>query len=217
MKKPADTAARRTRIKFCGITRAADADAAVALGIDALGFVLVPGSKRCVSPEQAAKIRGRLPAFVSAVALLMDADAALVQQAIDVLRPELLQFHGREDAAFCESFGLPYIKAVPMSGKAALLQAARRHRHAAALLIDSHGDGMGGTGKTFDWSKVGAAGKPLILAGGLTPANVGQALKQLRPFAVDVSTGIEARPGIKDLSKMRAFVEAVRRADVKRQ
>lgn len=206
----------RTRIKFCGIRRPADAKAAVDLGVDAIGFVLVPQSKRYVAPEQAAKLRAQLPPFVSAVALFMDAPAADVLEAIDVLRPDLLQFHGREEPSFCAMFGLPYMKAVAMAGTSAPTREARRFAGAAALLLDSHAPGaMGGRGETFDWSKVRTLRHPLVLAGGLTPQNVGQGIRTLRPYAVDVSSGIEQRPGVKDLDKMRAFVKAVRRADEK--
>lgn len=206
---------QRTRIKFCGMTRPADAEAAVELGVDALGFVLVPQSKRAITPEKAALIRRKLPAFVSVVALVMDADADSIQRAIDALQPDLIQFHGSEPPDFCSSFGLPYIKAVAMGGKhAALGTLARRYARASALLLDSHASGMGGTGKTFDWSVVGACSKQIVLAGGLRPDNVAPAIHQLRPYAVDVSSGIELKPGQKDLPKMRAFVEAVRRADL---
>jgi phosphoribosylanthranilate isomerase len=204
----------RTRIKFCGITREKDAQAAIALGVDALGFVLVPASKRYIPAEKAAAIRRRLPPFVGTVALLKDADAGFVQDAIDTLKPDLLQFHGDEPADYCESFGLPYLKAVAMGEKQSLVALARRYKGATGLLLDSHSKGgMGGRGEAFDWSRVTAVKTPLVLAGGLNPANVGRAIRQLRPYAVDVSSGIEAKPGIKDHDKMRAFVEAVQRAD----
>lgn len=204
----------RTRIKFCGIRRAADAKAAVDLGVDAIGFVLVPQSRRYIAPERAARLRAQLPPFVAAVALLMDASAADVQRAIDLLRPDLLQFHGREEPSFCAGFGLPYIKAVAMGGAGAPAREEKRFRSAAALLLDSHAVGaMGGRGETFDWSKAAKLRRPIVLAGGLTPQNVGQGIRRLRPYAVDVSSGIELRPGVKDLDKMRAFVKAVRRAD----
>ncbi|HSW12223.1 MAG TPA: phosphoribosylanthranilate isomerase [Solimonas sp.] len=205
---------KRTRIKFCGITRDKDAQAGVALGADALGFVLVPASPRNIAADKAAVIRRRLPPFVSAVALFKDADAAFVQDAVDALKPDLLQFHGEEPADFCASFGLPYLKAVAMGEKQSLAAQARRYRDASGLLLDSHArGGMGGRGEAFDWSRVTAVKIPLVLAGGLNPANVGKAVKQLRPHAVDVSSGIESKPGVKDHEMMQAFVEAVRRAD----
>ncbi|MEQ1438196.1 phosphoribosylanthranilate isomerase [Fontimonas sp. SYSU GA230001] len=204
----------RTRIKFCGIRRAADARAAVELGVDAIGFVLVAQSRRYIAPERAARLRAQLPPFVSAVALFMDATAEEVRRSVDLLRPDLLQFHGHEDPAFCASFGVPYMKAIGMGGASAPARSARRFGSAAALLLDGHAPGaMGGSGETFDWSKVGGLRRPLVLAGGLTPRNVGLAIRALRPYAVDVSSGIEQKPGVKDLDKMRAFVKAVRRAD----
>lgn len=204
----------RTRIKFCGITRDKDARAGVVLGVDALGFVLVPASPRYISADKAAAIRRKLPPFVDAVALFKDADAAFVQEAVNALRPDLLQFHGAEDPDFCASFGLPYLKAVAMGEKQSLAAQARRYRGAAGLLLDSHAKGgMGGRGEAFDWRRVTPVKATLVLAGGLNPTNVGGAVKQLRPYAVDVSSGIEAKPGIKDHDKMRAFVEAVRKAD----
>lgn len=213
--KQAKTSLQRTRIKFCGITRLADAQAAVDLGVDAIGFVIVPQSKRYIAPERAALIRRKLPAFVTSVALIMDAQAEVIQQTIDALQPDLLQFHGAETPDFCSSFGLPYIKAVAMGRKqAALTTLAKQYSAASALLLDSHAEGMGGTGQIFDWGTVGACTKKIVLAGGLKPDNVALAIRQLRPYAVDVSSGIEQKPGQKDLMKMRAFVEAVRRADL---
>lgn len=208
----------RTRIKFCGIRRARDAELAIEFGVDALGFVLVPESRRYLGPEQAARIRTQLPPFVATVALFQNAAADEVQQAIDVLRPDLLQFHGEENAGYCESFGLPYIKAMAMSAPTGNpARWARAYRSAQALLLDGHAPGeMGGSGKSFVWQPQ-LLRKPLILAGGLTPDNVGKAIRTMRPYAVDVSSGIESKPGIKDSAKMRAFVEAVRRADLKRK
>ena len=153
----------RTRIKFCGIRRPVDAKAAVDLGVDAIGFVLVPQSRRHIAPERAARLRAQLPPFVSAVALFMDASAEDVRHAIDVLRPDLLQFHGREEPSFCAAFGLPYMKAVAMGGTVAPAREARRFAGAAALLLDSHAPGaMGGRGETFDWSKVRALRGPVV-------------------------------------------------------
>ncbi|HEY0974064.1 MAG TPA: phosphoribosylanthranilate isomerase [Solimonas sp.] len=210
----------RTRIKFCGIRRRQDADAAVDLGVDAIGFVLVPGSKRHITIEDAARIRERLPPLVTTVALFKDADGQQVQDAIDVLQPDLLQFHGAEDAAFCASFGRPYVKAIALGEGGRLGASVRTFRAARALLLDGNAPGaMGGLGKAFDWKAQAAAvaklKQPVILAGGLNPDNVAQGIKALRPYAVDVSSGIEARPGVKDLNQMRAFVQAVRRADEK--
>jgi phosphoribosylanthranilate isomerase len=202
-----------TRVKFCGITRAADADAAVRLGAWAVGLVLAPGSPRFLQLAPAAMIRGRLPAAVKAVALFRDATEATVRQAVAALAPDLLQFHGSEPPEFCAGFGLPYWRAVPMQDEADLAGWERRFASAAALLLDAHAPaGAGGQGRTFDWGRIRAS-RPYVLAGGLTPDNVGEAVVRLRPWAVDVSSGIESAPGIKDEDRMRRFIEAVRRAD----
>ena len=203
----------RTRVKFCGITRAQDADGAVRLGADAVGLVLAEGSPRFISLAQAAIIRRRLPAFVQAVALFRNPAAEEVRRAVDALQPDLLQFHGEEAPEFCEGFGRPYLKAVPMKGPVDLGDWERRFASASALLLDAHGASeAGGQGRAFDWGRI-AAGRPYVLAGGLTPDNVGAAVAQLRPYAVDVSSGIESQPGVKDEDRMRRFMEAVRRAD----
>lgn len=204
----------RTRIKFCGLRRAADVEAAVACGVDALGFVMVPASPRWIRAEDAAKLRERLPPFVTAVALFKDLDAGSVQDAIDIMRPDILQFHGSEPADFCASFGLPYLKSVAMRGKVSLKREAQRYAGASGLLLDGHAPGeMGGQGETFDWNGLPAVKKPLVLAGGLHARNVAKGITLLRPYAVDVSSGIEDRPGVKNHEQMRAFVAAVRRAD----
>lgn len=203
----------RTRVKFCGLTRPADADAAVRLGVDAVGLVLASGSPRFISLDQAVMIRARLPPFVQAVALFRNATAADVRRAVAALQPDLLQFHGEEAPEFCAGFGLRYLRAVPMKGGSELSEWERRFASASALLLDAHGPAeAGGQGRTFDWSGVRAA-RPYVLAGGLTPENVGAAIEAVRPYAVDVSTGIESAPGIKDEERMRRFMEAVRQAD----
>jgi phosphoribosylanthranilate isomerase len=204
----------RTRIKFCGITRAEDAALAVSLGVDALGFVLVPASPRSIDPDAAYAIRCTLPPLVTAVALFRNAEQAFVREALQILKPDIAQFHGDEDVAYCESFGIPYFKVVAMAEPQDLPKLAKTFASAAALLLDGHdAKSMGGSGLTFDWSRVQPVNKPLILAGGLKPGNVADGITQARPFAVDVSSGIEASPGIKDSEKMRAFALAVRRAD----
>lgn len=204
----------RTRIKFCGITRPEDADAAVRAGADAIGLVFADGSPRCITLEAAAALRRRLPPLVHAVALLRNAPADFVERVLSLVRPDLLQFHGEEPPAFCRRFARAYIRAVPMKDGADLARWARDFADAAALLLDGHGAGEpGGQGQTFDWSKAAAVGKPLVLAGGLTPENVGDAVRRVRPYAVDVSSGIESSPGVKDQGKMQRFVEQVRRAD----
>jgi len=205
----------RTRVKFCGITRPEDAEAAVRLGADALGFVFDRQSARFIEPARAAMIRRRLPAFVTAVALFRNAAAAQVKEALAALYPAIAQFHGEETPVFCEGFGAGYLRAVPMKQAPDLAGFARQHPGAGAFLLDAHAPGeAGGQGQTFDWEKVPADfSAPVVLAGGLTPENVGAAIAMVRPYAVDVSSGIESARGIKDLGKMRSFIEAVRKAD----
>lgn len=205
----------RTHVKFCGITRVEDAEAAVREGVDAIGLIRVPGSKRFIGLSQAAMIRGRLPAFVQAVLLFSDAPAADVREAIDIVRPHLLQFHGNETPEYCASFGVPYLRAVPMKDQPKVVDWMQRFASAAGLVLDSHGAGeRGGQGTPFDWSAVPRdPARPLILAGGLTSQNVRYAITMVRPFAVDVASGIEATPGIKDPLRMHDFMEEVKRAD----
>lgn len=204
----------RVRVKVCGITRTGDAAAAARLGVDAVGLVFYPKSPRHVSVEQAREIVAGLPAFVTVTALFLDPGSEAVQQVLDKVRVELLQFHGVEPAEFCRSFGRPYIKAVPMGSQADLAEYAQRHAQAAALLLDSHAAGQkGGTGVSFDWSTVpNVPGPPLILAGGLKPDNVATAIRIVQPYGVDVSSGVESAPGIKDPDKMAAFVREVNNA-----
>ena len=207
----------RTRIKFCGLARLDDVRAAVELGVDAIGFVLTRKSRRFVEPAAARALRDQLPPFVSAVALFMDDDAAWIEQAIATLRPDLLQFHGAETASFAERFDRPYLKAVPMASIADVAAFAAGHPRAGGFLLDSHAAGAsGGSGEAFDWTRVPRAfARPLVLAGGLDASNVAQAIALARPYAVDVSSGIETAPGIKDAARMRAFVEAVHDADAR--
>lgn len=208
----------RTRIKFCGLTRAGDIRLAGELGVDAVGFVFAPDSARRVQPLQARMLRQALLPLVDAVALFKDNVVDDVREVVRQVRPTLLQFHGDEDDAFCRSFGLPYVKAIAM-GDAATPATARdlqaRYPAASAFLFDAHASGGdGGTGQRFDWSKLPTGlGKPFVLAGGLTPCNVASAISATLPWGVDVSSGIELSPGIKDGDEMRRFVEAVRRAD----
>lgn len=208
------TSVARTRVKFCGITCSGDAQAAARLGVDAIGLVFAAGSPRFIRLDEAAMIRRRLPPFMQAVALFRNPDPELVKQVMTAVQPDMLQFHGEESAAFCESFGLPYLRAVPMKIAQDLRAWTQDFASAAALLLDGHEAGQaGGQGRAFNWTAVPAAGKPLVLAGGLTPDNVGEAIKRVRPYAVDVSSGIESAPGIKDPEKMQRFVDEVRRAD----
>jgi phosphoribosylanthranilate isomerase len=203
-----------TRIKCCGMTRIEDALLAAQLGADAIGVVMTAHSKRQVSLQQAKEIVEAMPPFVTTVALCMDDDAGFVQEIIDTVRPSLLQFHGSESDEWCKQFGHPYLKAIAMGEGAAALYQLRDHPHAAGLLLDGHGLGeAGGSGKVFDWSLMPKDLKqPLILAGGLTSANVAEAIRVASPWAVDVASGIESAPGIKDPIKLRDFIAAVRAA-----
>lgn len=205
----------RTRIKFCGMTRGQDIALACQLGVDAVGLVFAQRSPRRLDVMQAAALRPHAEPFVDVVALFMDSPAELVHDVIAQVRPSVLQFHGEEDEAYCRSFGLPYFKAVAMGGDAADAEWSR-YRSASGLLLDSHArGGGGGTGRTFDWSRIPASlDKPFMLAGGIGPDNVFDAIGAVHPWGVDVSSGIESAPGTKDAAKMRRFVEEVRRADL---
>ena len=201
-----------TRIKCCGMTRVEDALLAARLGADAIGLVFTTRSPRRLDLQQAKLIRLALPPFIATVALFMDDDAALVHQVIDAVQPELLQFHGQESDAWCMQFGRRYLKAIAMGEGEAALSRLHDYPHATGLLVDGHGLGeAGGSGRVFDWSRMPAGlAQPLILAGGLNPGNVADAIRIARPWAVDVASGIEASPGIKDAAKMAAFIAAVR-------
>lgn len=204
----------RTRIKFCGMTRPEDALLAADLGVDAIGLVFYPPSPRALSLAQAAEIALALPAFVSIVALFLDAEAEQVRETLAAVPVDLLQFHGAETPQFCASFGLPYMKAVSMQGAAHLELALQQHLSAKALLLDSHAPGaMGGTGQAFEWHRLPKVSKPLILAGGLNPGNVAEGIMQTRPYGVDVSSGIEASRACKSAALMRQFVNEVNRVD----
>jgi len=202
----------RTRIKFCGITRIDDARRAVELGVDALGFVFTRNSQRFVGITQARSMRSALPPFVSVVALFMDDEPGWIEEVLAAVQPDLLQFHGEESAGFASSFARPYIKSVPMGSITNAARYMADYASASGFLLDSHARGArGGTGEVFDWARSPQEDeRPIVLAGGLTAANVAVAIAAVRPYAVDVSSGIEAAPGIKDESKMRAFVAAVR-------
>ncbi len=204
-----------TRIKCCGMTRVEDAVLAARLGADAIGLVFTARSRRQVAPAQARAIVDALPPFITTVALFMDDDARLVDAVIQQVQPDLLQFHGDEGDAWCAQFGRPFLKAVPMGAGASALPRLCDYPSAAGLLLDGHGLGeAGGGGKVFDWSLLPEKfSQPLILAGGLHAGNVGDAVRRLRPWAVDVASGVEAAPGIKDPARLAAFVQAVREAD----
>ena len=203
-----------TRIKFCGITRPQDARIAIDLGVDAIGLVFTRRSQRFLGISQAREIRRMLPPFMSAVALFMDDEPSWIEEVIAGVQPDLLQFHGAEAGPFAASFSRPYIKVVPMASVDDAVAYASLHPAACGFVLDSHALGaLGGSGETFDWKRAPRIGKPTILAGGLDPANVAHAIALVRPYAVDVSSGIETASGIKESGKMRRFVEAVRTAD----
>ncbi|GAB2180291.1 phosphoribosylanthranilate isomerase [Denitratisoma sp. agr-D3] len=207
----------RTRIKICGLTRAEDMDAALAAGADAVGLVFYGPSPRYVAPERAAALAARVPPFVTRVGLFVNADPAQVRDVMSEVSLELLQFHGDEDDAYCRQFGKPFIKAArmrPEMGKGDLLEFARAFPSARALLLDAFVEGYGGGGQTFDWGLIPQnLPLPLILSGGLHPGNVGEAVRRVAPWAVDVSSGVEAAKGIKDAAKIGAFIAAVQVAD----
>lgn len=204
----------RARVKICGITRVEDGLAAAYAGADAIGLVFAPQSPRRVTLAQAMGIARALPPFVSTVALFVNAETAEVEAVREGLRPDLLQFHGDETPEYCASFGVPYIKAVRVRPGLDLLQFEAAYGMARGLLLDAyHPQRHGGTGERFDWNLIPEGlSKPVILAGGLTPDNVAQAVRQVRPWAVDVSSGVEASPGIKDAAAIGRFIQEVRDA-----
>lgn len=222
----------RTRVKICGITRTEDGVAAVRAGADAIGFVFWAGTPRNIAAMRAATIAAALPPFVSRVGLFVDPDPAHVRAVLATVPLDLLQFHGSERAELCGSFGRPYLKAVPVDAAAldaGLLEYAARYSDAAGLLFDAPPAGglPGGTGRTFNWDALSAKlrerlPQPIVLSGGLHAGNVAAAIRQVRPWGVDVSSGVEAKDstgkllkGIKDPSRIAAFIEEVRNADVR--
>jgi phosphoribosylanthranilate isomerase len=208
------TATVRTRVKICGITRPADALAAARAGADAIGLVFYPPSPRYLSLDRAREIRDVLPPFVQTVALFVNADGAQVSQVIGRVHPAMLQFHGDEAPDFCAQFGLPFVKACRMKEGVSALEYLRPFSRAAAWLFDSHVPEYGGVGESFDWSLVPATDKPVILSGGLSRDNVAAAIRRVRPWGVDVSSGVESAKGIKDAARIGAFIAEVRNADV---
>lgn len=201
----------RTRIKICGITHPEDGVIAAELGADAIGLVFYPPSPRYVDVETALRIVAALPPLISVVGLFMNAEPEVVQAVLTEVPLHLLQFHGDEEPDDCAAFRLPYLKAVPMGADAKVQDYERRFASASGLLLDSHGgEKMGGTGQSFDWARIPAQRqKPFILAGGLYPGNVAEAVRRVRPYAVDVSSGVESAKGVKDAELMRAFLQGV--------
>ena len=200
------------RVKVCGITRSEDAIAAVQCGVDAIGFVFWPHSARYIDPESARRIAEVIPPFICTVGVYVDPDAAWVEETARVAKLNLLQFHGDESPEFCNQFPQPYIKAIRVKPDADLLQYAQRYGAAKGLLLDTYAADMpGGTGHAFNWQLIPQQlSLPLILSGGLNPDNVARAIKQTQPWAVDVSSGVEASKGIKDEKKIIAFMQGVK-------
>jgi phosphoribosylanthranilate isomerase len=204
----------RTRIKICGLTREADVDAAVAAGADALGFMLYAQSARHVTLARAAALAERLPPFVTPVLVFVNASRDELAAAASALPQAWFQFHGDETAADCDAAGRAYLRAVRMAAGVDLLDLCTRFPRARALLLDAPSEGFGGSGKVFDWSLIPpSVARPVVLSGGLSPANVTDGVLAVRPWAVDVSSGVELGKGIKDAELMRRFCDAVREAD----
>ncbi|MDC9724944.1 MAG: phosphoribosylanthranilate isomerase [Gammaproteobacteria bacterium] len=200
----------RTRVKICGITRRQDAEFAVEMGADALGLVFYAPSPRAVTVAQAQEIVTGLPPFISIVALFVDAKIEDVQACLATLPIGVLQFHGDESPEYCEQFGHPYMKALRMREGIDLKSEVSRYRSASAILVDSYQPGVpGGTGQVFDWSLLTDISMPLVLAGGLKADNVAKAIEQVKPYAVDVSGGVEQAKGIKDKMKISDFMQEV--------
>ncbi|MBL8473438.1 MAG: phosphoribosylanthranilate isomerase [Rhodocyclaceae bacterium] len=201
----------RTRIKICGLTRPADVDEAVRAGADAIGLVFYPPSPRFVTLERAAELAARVPPFVSVVGLFVNAERTFVETACAAARLQTLQFHGDEAPADCRGFGRPYIKAARVKPGVDLVEFAARFADACGILLDAHSEAYGGSGQCFDWSLIPSElPLPLILSGGLNAENVAGAVARYRPWAVDVSSGVEAAKGIKDGAKIAAFIAGVK-------
>ena len=209
----------RTRIKICGLREPQHVETAINAGADALGFVLYPSSVRAISLELCVELTRHVPAFVSTVALFVNPTRQEVESALSAARIDLLQFHGDEPEAFCASFGRPYLKALAVTDTFNLLQWEQQYASAAALLLDTPSAGHGGSGKTFNWQLINTTNKPsatalrLVLSGGLTAANAADAIRAVRPFAVDVSSGVEISRGVKSSELIQNFCRAVRLAD----
>ena len=203
------------KVKICGLTRAQDVDAAVEAGADMLGFVFAP-SPRQLNLDSAVKLIKEVPPAVTRVGLFMNAGVEQVNEILESLPLDLLQFHGAEDSCFCASFGMPYIKAIAMGDAGGPLDAASLYPDAAGLLYDSHQSGKaGGTSRTFDWSLLDNQADRIWLAGGLKPDNVADAIRTVRPWVVDVSSGVETAPGIKSYQLMQDFVRAAKSVDIR--
>lgn len=206
----------RTRVKICGITRIEDALVAVEEGVDAIGLVFYAPSPRNATVEQASAIASAIPAFVSVVGLFVNAETSFVRHVVSQVKLDLLQFHGDETPQDCAQYHLPFIKAIRVKNETNLVQCAKDFSAAKALLLDTYTEGVaGGTGHVFDWCLIPAhLDKPIILAGGLSEQNVSQAITQVRPYAVDVSGGVEISKGIKSAEKIAAFMQQVNQSSI---
>lgn len=204
----------RTRVKICGITREQDLTVATTAGADAVGFVFYPPSPRFLTPARAAELVRRVPPFVSSVGLFVNPDPEFVREVLAAAPIDLLQFQGDESPEFCEQFDRPYLKVARMSPGLDLVEFARAFASARGLLLDAYVESYGGAGQVFDWSLVPQnLPLPILLAGGLTVGNVGNAIRTVQPWAVDVSSGVEMAKGVKDAAKIAAFIAAVKSAD----
>ena len=204
----------RTRVKICGITRDEDLRATADAGADAFGLVFYPPSPRFLTLERARELSRAAPAFLTSVALFVNATAEEVTRVLEVVQPQVLQFHGEETPEFCRAFGVPYVKACRVKTGVDLLEYWRPFSDACGWLADAWVEGYGGAGTGFDWSLVPAVrAKPLVLSGGLNPENVGEAIRRVKPWGVDVSSGVESAKGVKDAARIAAFVAEVRNAD----
>ena len=200
-----------TRVKFCGLRHKDDIADAVALGVDALGFVFYEPSSRYVAPEDAATLTRAVPAFLTRVGLFVNENAETIKRIFEIARLNLIQYHGEESPEFCDSVGLPYIKAFRVQQDMDIRGAMDRYPNASGFLLDAYVRGQpGGTGERFDWGLIPRSYAPIILAGGLTPDNAKDAIEQVAPWALDVSGGIESKPGRKDPDKMARFMDACR-------
>ena len=206
---------RRTRVKICGITRPEHASAAAQAGADAIGLMFYEPSPRYVTPARARAVCAALPPLVSVVGVFVNPQPGEIETVVEGLPVDLLQFHGEEPPELCAGTGKPYVKAVRVRSRDDIVEAAARYTDARALLLDAHHDALwGGTGSRFDWNEVpNDVGRPIVLAGGLTPANVAEAIRLVRPFAVDVSGGVESAPGEKDAESIERFMKEVASAE----
>jgi phosphoribosylanthranilate isomerase len=205
----------RTRVKICGFTRAEDAVAAAKLGVDAIGLVFYPPSPRAVTIEQAQNIVSALPAFVSVVALFVDETESQINNILNKVAIDVIQFHGDETAQHCKLYNKPYLKAIRMKKELDMLQIATEYQDASALLLDAYQLGIkGGSGHQFDWALIPEqCSLPIVLAGGLQVDNASQAVQSVRPYALDVSSGVEVEKGIKDVAKIAAFIQQAKEGD----